>query len=98
MPILIHPRAQFEKQAAVPSGCRVITAHKLTLLCDALRKLAAELAADDTFRDPDWVSRLLTLWVPRISSMSCDQAIFVYHATDSRVPSDMVRLKVDGFG
>jgi hypothetical protein len=31
----------------------VITAHKLTLLCDALRKLAAELAADDAFRDPD---------------------------------------------
>ena len=38
------------------------------------------------------------LWVPRISSTSCDQAIFVDHATDSRAPSDTVLLKVDGFG
>jgi hypothetical protein len=37
------------------------------------------------------------LRVPRISSTSCDQAIFVDHATDSRAPSDTVLLKVDGF-
>ena len=40
-------------------GCRVVTARKLTFLRDALRKLAAELAADDAFRDPDRVSKLL---------------------------------------
>ena len=38
------------------------------------------------------------LWVPKISSTSCDQAIFVDHATDSRAPSDTVLLRVDGFG
>ena len=42
--------------------------------------------------------RTVTLWVPGISSTSCDQAIFVDHATDLRVPSDTVLLKVDGFG
>jgi hypothetical protein len=41
---------------------------------------------------------VLDLWVPRTSSTSCDQAIFVDHATDSRAPSDTVLLKVDGFG
>ena len=43
-------------------------------------------------------ARSTSLWVPRISSTSCDQAIFVDHATDSRAPSDTVLLKVDGFG
>ena len=60
VPVLVHPRAQFERQAAVPHGCRVVTAGKLTVLRDALRKLAAELASDDAFRDPGRVSKLLT--------------------------------------
>jgi hypothetical protein len=38
------------------------------------------------------------LWVPRISSTSCNQAIFVDHATDASVPSDTVLLKIDRFG
>jgi hypothetical protein len=33
---------------------------KLTLLRDALRKLTAELADGDAFRDPDRVGRLLS--------------------------------------
>ena len=41
---------------------------------------------------------LLALWVPRISSTSCDQAIFVDHATDASVSSDAVSLKIDWFG
>lgn len=60
VPVLVHPRAQFERQAAVPHGCRVVTAGKLTVLRDALRKLAAELASDDAFGDPGRVSKLLT--------------------------------------
>jgi hypothetical protein len=40
--------------------CKVITAPRLTHLRDAIRKLAAELAAFDAFRDPDRVGRLLT--------------------------------------
>jgi hypothetical protein len=38
------------------------------------------------------------VWVPRISSTSCDQAVFVDHATDARVSSDTVLLKIDWFG
>ncbi len=38
------------------------------------------------------------LWVPRTSSMSCDQPVFVDHATDASVPSDAVLLKVGPFG
>ena len=41
---------------------------------------------------------VLDLWVPRTSSTSCDQAIFVDHAADARVSSDTVLLKVDRFG
>ena len=32
VPVLVHPRAQFERQAAVPYGCKVVTAPKLKLL------------------------------------------------------------------
>ena len=40
----------------------------------------------------------LDLWVPRTSSTSCDQPVFVDHATDASVPSDTVLLKIDRFG
>jgi hypothetical protein len=36
--------------------------------------------------------------VPRTSSTSCDQAIFVDHATDASLSSDAVLLKIDRFG
>ena len=42
--------------------------------------------------------RRCVLWVPKISSTSSDQAIFVDQATDARLPSDAVLLKVDRFG
>jgi hypothetical protein len=38
------------------------------------------------------------LWVPRTLSTSCDQAVFVDHATDASVPSDTVLLKINRFG
>lgn len=60
VPVLIHPRAQFHRQAAVPHGCEVVTAPKLTRLRDALKKFTAELADGDAFRNPDRVGRLLT--------------------------------------
>jgi hypothetical protein len=44
---------------------------------------------------PDTV---LHLCVPRTSSTSCDQAIFVDHAIDASVSSDTVLLKIDRFG
>ena len=39
-----------------------------------------------------------SLWGPRTSSMSCDQAVLVDHATDANVSSDTVLLKIDRFG
>jgi hypothetical protein len=60
VPVLVHPRAQFDKKAAVPRGCQVITTGRLSLLRDALRKLTAELADGDAFRNPGRVGRLLT--------------------------------------
>ena len=38
------------------------------------------------------------LWVPRTSSTSRDQAIFVDQATDASVSSDAVLLEIDWFG
>jgi hypothetical protein len=40
---------------------------------------------------------LLYLCVPKTSSTSCDQAIFVDHATGASVSSDTVLLKIDPF-
>ena len=37
-----------------------------------------------------WRGALLSLWVPRTSSTSCDQAIFVDQATDASLSSDAV--------
>lgn len=58
-PVLIHPKARFDKKAAVPTGCRVVTLEKLTQLRDTVKQLAVELAETDAFRDPDRTSRLL---------------------------------------
>ena len=38
------------------------------------------------------------LWVPKTSSTSCDQAIFVDQATDASLSSDAVLLEIDRFG
>ena len=38
------------------------------------------------------------LCVPKISSTSCDQAIFVDQATDVSVFSDAVPVEIDGIG
>ena len=40
----------------------------------------------------------VTLCVPRTLSTSCDQAVFVDHATDASVSPDVVSLKIDRFG
>ena len=38
------------------------------------------------------------VWVPKTSSTSRDQAIFVDQATDASLSSDAVLLKIDRFG
>lgn len=60
VPVLIHARAMFDKKAAVPSGCRVVTKEKMEALRDALRTYSTALADADTFRDASGVGRLLS--------------------------------------
>ena len=38
------------------------------------------------------------VWVPRTSSTSCDQSVFVDYPTDTGLFSDLVLLKIDRFG
>lgn len=59
VPVLIHYRAMFDKKAAVPTGCRVVTKAKLDSLRDSLHTYATALADADTFRDAAGVGRLL---------------------------------------
>lgn len=59
VPILIHSRAMFDKRAAIPTGCRLVTKEKLQALRDAMYNYAAALADADTFRDAAGVGRLL---------------------------------------
>jgi site-specific recombinase XerD len=40
----------------------------------------------------------LLVCVPRTLSTSCDQAVFVDHATDASASPDVVSLKIDRFG
>lgn len=58
-PVLVHPKSRFDKQAAVPTGCRVVTTEKLDGLRDTVRRYATGLADQDTFRDPQRLSALL---------------------------------------
>ena len=58
-PVLIHPRPVFDKKAAIPTGCRVVSEPKLTALRDAVNKFAVGLADSDTFRDATGTGRLL---------------------------------------
>ena len=48
-------------------------------------------------RDPDYMN-MQDLWVPKTSSTSRDQAIFVDRATDARLSSYAVLHKIDWFG
>src|SRR5690242_4126813 len=55
-------------------------------------------AADPAARGPRPSERRIEVWVPRTSSTSCNQAVFVDHAADARVSSDTALLKIDWFG
>jgi hypothetical protein len=59
VPVLVHPWAKFDKHAAVPAGCRVVTTEKLEQLRATLNDLAVALAAGDAYRDPVKVGQLL---------------------------------------
>ncbi len=58
-PVLIHPKSRFDKQAAVPTGCRVVTTEKLDGLRETIRRYATGLADQDTFRDAQRLTALL---------------------------------------
>lgn len=54
--------------------------------------------ADDLLRQLAAETREAVLCVPKSSSTSCDQAVFVDQATDASLRSDAVVLKVGRFG
>ena len=58
-PIMVHPCATFDRQAAVPTGCRVVTVERLRRLVEALDRLTKGLADRERFRDPRRTSQLL---------------------------------------
>ena len=58
-PILVHPWSTFDRQAAVPTGCRVVSVERLASLVEKLERLATGLADHDAYRDPARTSRLL---------------------------------------
>ena len=74
-----------QRQVAAPGG--------------TLDRAGAQLAVDalDVLADPQ-LAVLLVLWVPKTSSTSCDQAIFVDQATDASLSSDAVPVEIDRFG
>ena len=49
-------------------------------------------------RRPTGATEILDLCVPKTSSKSCDQAIFVDQASDASVFSDAVLVEIDRFG
>lgn len=58
-PVMIHFRAMFDKKAAAPTGCRVVSKGNLAALRNAIHSYAIALADADTFRDAAGVGRLL---------------------------------------
>ena len=71
---------------AVPAG-RLVTERELLAPLPSLRASVGRL-----------VTRKVDLWVPRSSSTSCDQAVFVDQATDASLSPDPVLPEIDRFG
>jgi len=71
---------------AVPAG-RLVTERELLAPLPSLHASVGRL-----------VTRKVDLWVPRSSSTSCDQAVFVDQATDASLSPDPVLPEIDRFG
>ncbi|MCT3015760.1 helicase [Propionibacterium freudenreichii] len=59
VPVLVHPRPEFDKHAAVPTDCRVVTTKKLASLRESVNRFSTSLAHDEAFHDPKKVLKLL---------------------------------------
>jgi hypothetical protein len=60
VPVLIHPEANFDRQAAIPTACRVIDTPHLDRLRQVVLDYAKRLATADAFRDPSRVTTALS--------------------------------------
>lgn len=78
-PVLIHPRQGFDKKAAVPTGCRVVTTAKLTALREAIEKLIVGLSDGDAFRDGARIGKLL-------AALKLTGDAFLASYTDKAIP------------
>ena len=68
------------------------------MLGDATSAHRQPASQDPALRNAADLETTMKVWVPRISSTSCDQAVFVDQASDASVFSDAVLLKIDRFG
>jgi hypothetical protein len=102
-------RATPRPSATVPAGIAVSDAppamlDAITRLCglidepEAADVLTPGVEREILCRSPTAPQAATVLWVPKISSTSSDQAIFVDQATDARLSSDAVVLEVARFG
>ena len=71
--------------------CQLVVLDRRRLPLNFPRLAAGGLLAD-TFMQPG------NLCVPKTSSTSRDQAVFVDQATDAGLPSDAVPVEIDRFG
>lgn len=58
-PLLVHPQARFDRRAAIPVRCRVVTTEALDGLRDALDRFSQGLAHESAFRDQRRIGQLL---------------------------------------
>ena len=81
-----------DRQVAAGHRVRLREAVPARLLVAAMDELLC------TYRVPACRSSHRILWVPKTSSKSCDQAIFVDQATDASLPPDAVLVEIERFG
>src|ERR1019366_1621778 len=90
------PTSSSRSQSASSLGARRMVMPRLESRFSALPVSNGALASRTVML---WLCRsVLTLLVPKTSSRSCDQAIFVDQATGAGVSSDAVLVEIDRFG
>ncbi|SJN28800.1 helicase C-terminal domain-containing protein [Luteococcus japonicus] len=75
IPVIIHPRSDFEHDASWPEGCRVLDEKRLGKYQASLRKFFTQVSADDSYRDVAKVAAALAMnglteqtWIDRFTT------------------------------
>ena len=84
--------------AVNPDASRQAAVESALVLLERMGVSPADLAAVPQPRKTVPTFAEYVLCGPRTLSTSCDQAVFVDHATDASVSPDVVSVKIDRFG